>query len=254
MTSTEKFCLKWNDFQQNISTAYTEIRKNGDFSDVTLMSGDDQKIEAHRVILSSCSPFFMKILKKTKHPHPMIYMRGIKGKDLMALVDFIYHGETNIYQDDLDGFMSIAEELQLKGLTGSSQEDETCFSEGVMNESQYNPAKMVTEQKIRRESPPDFTTTEEDVVKRHFDNSGTVAIPDMNTSKVIPGNTDELDRHISTMIQKLDGSSMWSCTACGKTSKQMYNIRQHIEAIHIEGMEHPCDQCGKVSRSRHALA
>ena len=61
MTSTEKFCLKWNDFQVNIATAYKNIRETGYFSDVTLVCEDDQQVEAHRVILSACSPFFLKV-------------------------------------------------------------------------------------------------------------------------------------------------------------------------------------------------
>ena len=46
----------------------------------------------------------------------MIYMRGIKALELVAIVDFIYQGEANIYQEDLDGFLALADELQLKGL------------------------------------------------------------------------------------------------------------------------------------------
>ena len=48
-------------------------------------------------------------------------MRGIKTTDLVAIVDFIYHGEANIIQEDLEGFLALAEELQLKGLTSSEQ-------------------------------------------------------------------------------------------------------------------------------------
>ena len=49
-------------------------------------------------------------------------MRGLKSCDLMAIVDFIYQGEANIFQEDLDGFLALAEELQLKGLTGSQSD------------------------------------------------------------------------------------------------------------------------------------
>ena len=52
----------------------------------------------------------------------MIYMRGIKALELVAIVDFIYQGEANIYQEDLDGFLALAEELQLKGLSGANNE------------------------------------------------------------------------------------------------------------------------------------
>ena len=52
----------------------------------------------------------------------MIYMRGLKSKDIYYIVDFIYHGEATIYQDDLDSFLALAEELQLKGFMGSKDE------------------------------------------------------------------------------------------------------------------------------------
>ena len=259
MTSTEKFCLKWNDFQENIAAAYKDIRVNEDFADVTLVCEEDQEIEAHRVILSACSPFFMKVLKKSKHPHPMIYMRGLKAKDLTAIVDFIYHGEANVFQDDLDGFLSLAEELELKGLTGSSKE-EMSQKESVVKENQSKFQKIPPmPQNTTTKTKPQQTMyhpimKEEEVSQCSLENYGTVAISDINTSKVIVGNVDELDGQINTMIQKLEDSSGWSCTVCGKSSKVSSNIRQHIEANHIEGMEHPCDQCGKVSRSRHALA
>ena len=116
--SSDKLCLKWHDFEQNIVSTYKELRKETDFSDVTLVCEEEYSIEAHRVILAACSPFFSNVFKRNKHSHPMIYMRGLKAKDLVAIVDFIYHGEANIYQEDLDEFLALAEELQLKGLTG----------------------------------------------------------------------------------------------------------------------------------------
>ena len=42
-------------------------------------------------------------------------MRGLKFEDLLARVDFLYYGEANIYQENLDNFLTIAEELDLKG-------------------------------------------------------------------------------------------------------------------------------------------
>ena len=104
--SSEKFCLKWNDFKQNIVSSYHNLREDSDFCDVTLVCEEDQQIEAHRIILTACSPFFSSVLKRNKHSHPMIYMRGLKIKDLVAVLDFIYHGEANIYQEDLDGFLA----------------------------------------------------------------------------------------------------------------------------------------------------
>merc|ERR1719319_394266 len=46
-------------------------------------------------------------------------MRGVKSVDLVAIVDFLYYGEANVYQENIDGFLAIAEELKVKGLTGN---------------------------------------------------------------------------------------------------------------------------------------
>ena len=117
MQTSEKFCLKWNYFKDNINTTFASLRQDADFTDVTLAFEDGHQVEAHKVILSASSPFFENILKRNKHSHPLIYMRGIGSIDLLAIIDFLYYGEANIYQENLDNFLNIAEEIKVKGLT-----------------------------------------------------------------------------------------------------------------------------------------
>ena len=121
MSLSEKYCLKWNDFQENISTALQFLREDLDFSNVTMTCEDGHQVEAHKVILAASSPFFQNLLKRNKHTHPLIYMRGMKSEDLVAIMEFIYRGEANIYQQNLDTFLAIAEELKLKGLEGGNK-------------------------------------------------------------------------------------------------------------------------------------
>ena len=52
MASSEKFCLRWNDFEANVSSAFREIREEKDFFDVTLACDDDSQIQAHKVIIA----------------------------------------------------------------------------------------------------------------------------------------------------------------------------------------------------------
>merc|ERR1712129_192410 len=68
--------------------------------------------------------FFLNLLRRNKHPHPLIYMRGLKSEDLVAMIDFLCFGEANVYQESLDSFLAVAEELRLKGLMGSGAEEE----------------------------------------------------------------------------------------------------------------------------------
>ena len=77
------------------------------------------KVGAHKVVLASASPFFMELLKSMKHSQPLIYLRGVRSADLVAMVDFLYLGEANILQKDLDTFLTLAEDLKLNGLSGS---------------------------------------------------------------------------------------------------------------------------------------
>ena len=75
MSEQEKFCLKWNDFERNISHAFKDLRDDRDFFDVTLACESSQ-IQAHKVILSACSPFFRGVLKQNPHQHPLLYLKA----------------------------------------------------------------------------------------------------------------------------------------------------------------------------------
>jgi len=114
--SSEKFCLRWNDFETNISSAFRELRDDKDFFDVTLAC-DDEQIQAHKVILSACSPFFRNILRRNPHQNPLLYLKGVKFTDLQAVLNFMYHGEVNVAQEELNSFLAVAEDLRVKGLT-----------------------------------------------------------------------------------------------------------------------------------------
>ena len=65
---SEKFCLKWNDFEKNISHAFRGLRDDKDFFDVTLAC-DDEQIRAHKVILSAfhSSEIFCKEILTSTH-------------------------------------------------------------------------------------------------------------------------------------------------------------------------------------------
>jgi len=121
MTTPEKFCLRWTDFENNISGALQELRNDEDFFDVTLACEDDQ-VQAHKVILSACSPFFRSILRRNRHEHPLLYLKGVKYTDLVAVLNFMYQGEVNVAQDELNTFLAVSEELKIKGLTQNDAE------------------------------------------------------------------------------------------------------------------------------------
>ena len=147
---SEKLCLKWNDFQDNVNSAFGSLREDKDFTDVTLACGDGQQIEAHKVILAAQSPFFQGLFKRNKHPNQLVYMRGVIYENLVAIVDFLYHGEANVYQENLDSFLAIAEDLKLKGLMGENgpkDGDDRSSEVGQKNNPLLTESKQSKEEK-----------------------------------------------------------------------------------------------------------
>jgi len=154
MGSNEKFCLRWNDFESNISIAFREIREEKDFFDCTLSVGSRQ-IQAHKLILSACSPFFRSILIQNPHQHPLLYLKGVEFPDLQAVLNFMYHGEVNVAQEELNSFLSVAEDLQVKGLTQGQSSKENQGYEGLKS-------RQVTgfQEHSKRSRPPPPTPPE----------------------------------------------------------------------------------------------
>jgi hypothetical protein len=71
------------------------------------------------VILSACSPFFRQILRRNPHQHPLLYLKGVKYKELLSVLNFMYQGEVNVAQEELNSFLAVAEDLRVKEIISS---------------------------------------------------------------------------------------------------------------------------------------
>ena len=104
------------------------------FSDVTL-AVDGASAECHKIVLAACSPYFHKLLLENTCKHPLLFLevtflhiwfpkmlkliifyQGISVTQFKALLDFIYYGEVELEEGELEEFIKQAEDLQLKGL------------------------------------------------------------------------------------------------------------------------------------------
>jgi hypothetical protein len=211
-----------------------------------------QGLRTHRLILAGFSKFFSRVLKQQQHPHPLIYMRGMTAGQLSAVVDFIYHGEANIFQEDLDTFLALADELELKGLNGTEtiKQDQT----------QPDVKPFQNQKRISNHSPgaspniesPSNILQEMDQFLEPENCLETAMVLTDDTLKT-QTNYEELDNTIDSMIEK-NYEGNWVCKVCGKTeNKKKANMKIHIEGKHIDGVSHPCNLCGKSFRSRPSL-
>ena len=254
MGSSEKFCLKWNDFQTNISSQFSHMRTDDDFCDVTLACGGIEKIQAHKVVLAASSTFFSLLLKKNKHPHPLIYMRGMSTRELTDVVDLLYHGQVNIYQEDLDAFLKLGDELQLKGLIGSNVDNQTTQEittdvklpeakkiivlKPSYKSNQNTPSMQLSESNNKTSQPNELNTN---LVNCESFEETSLALAESSGLK-LNANIDDLDETINSMMEILEPGMGYACQICGKTElKFKGNMRNHniLRESTLKGLSMP---------------
>ena len=239
---SDKLCLQWNDFQKNVANAFRNLREDKEFADMTLVCEDENQIEVHKMVLSSSSPFFKTLLAKNKHPYPLIYMRGVKTGDLSAVVDFLYHGEAKVFEEDLDSFLTIAEEFQLMGLM--KEPEEKVFG-GKEDQNELPPkTKQISQVPLKETSADNLPPTKPETERK-------LIVPNNDVSSDL----DELEATVMSMMQKSENRlsdtygnrRAYICKECGKEGF-VAAIKDHIESNHLEGIRLPCTHCGKIFR------
>jgi len=135
----DDFLLTKNDFQFCTKNAFKTLFNDVEFSDVTLACSDDKQIKAHKMILSACSPFFRNLFRKNPHQSHLLYLKGVTHRNLEAILQFMYQGETKINKDYLDSFLDTAQELKVDGLIlpDKSIEQDQTFSTSTDSKSRY---------------------------------------------------------------------------------------------------------------------
>ena len=261
----KKIFLKLNEFQTKLSSTFSELRQNCEFADVTLISEDGQEIEAHKVALSSSSPFFLNILRKNLHPHPLILMMGVHSRDLSPIVDFLYSGQSTVENENLESFLAVAKKLRLTGLSRTEEVDVEEEDNGFKNDDHFLNAvskrenlfaKDVKETGDDTEAPPEpeacqFILKSVGEDRKFIDTDQ--ACP-RSPSALTSLDLQKLDEEINSMIGEVtDGSDQYICKRCGKIGKNIALMKEHVEASHIAGFVHFCDVCGDAAKTRDAV-
>ena len=234
----EKFNLKWNDFQSNVSESFGLFRNESYLHDVTLVSDDYKQIPAHKLVLSACSEYFRNILMQTKQSQPLLCLDGVSSADIQNVLDYVYEGEVKIYQEDLDRFLNVAQKLKLEGLMGQDDDDtqnheneeKTFFNDQIEKEQNFSPPFNEKVQKPRTLQRSKVNNKDDTVVAIQNDYGDSLT------------EEEHIERLNEMVISNEDGS--YSCKECGKTfqtprnpKQAKFNVRRHVE-IHIDGLNY----------------
>ena len=256
----ENYSVKWDQYQKSILNSFQKLRSQDIFKDVTLVSDDYQRISAHKMILSACSGYFNKVLSNVTHSHPMLCLSGINSTELQLVLDYIYSGEVQVPQPNLDRFLTIAQILQLDGL----QKDKHIFDEQIPIDAvnflppppssaslEFKPDKVVEPPNLVPKQPKIKTET------GNFTPAPTPAefqYPTVQKSIKVSEKfetIEQLDKKIEECYER-KAYNHFLCLICGHISKVSSHVKQHIET-HFEGLSFPCEYCERVLNTRHNL-
>ena len=208
-------------------------------------------------------------------------LRGIVAQDLEAVLDFIYLGETKVSQADLERFLALAEELQLKGLShlneGLSATDarfsganeplsgnnerfwDFGTNEGLLGNIDGLPDTNNQEEAIEPQETASDNKVDRKPIILHTKHLRKNSVDLKTSAKMFKNSEPKPQNHLikeetAQMVEKLyeNQNGIWACLQCAYTSKQRGHLREHVEK-HIEGLEYSCNHCGKISRSSHTF-
>lgn len=231
-TEGEQFSLRWNNFHSNLTAGFHALLQGEDLVDVTLAAAG-QFVQAHKIVLSVCSPYFKELFKVNPCKHPIVILKDVGHKELVAILQFMYQGEVNVRQEELATFLKTAEMLQIKGLTGddspttntpsvpdtserttTSRTQQPSLLEPLVVQSEDPPARPYKRKRSEAPAPPPPSAVSVSSPCVVNDDSNIVEVVEMSKPKVEPieyesevEEVDKLPNQDDPLAQLLGGES-----------------------------------------------
>ena len=249
----ELFHLKWDDFGANTSKIFSNHREKSDFFDVTLVSDDMQKISAHKIVLSSSSEYFRKVLaiEGSNDKSLILCINDASHEELSLILDFIYKGEVRVKHENIEHFLQIATRFKLEGLLNQDPPKGEETRSRSINEVEDNKQKKSRKKRHSEIKPK--TELIEIKPKHEIEPITELALTDTNVSINNQFGSDNYsqvralsDKYIET---KEDGT--FSCSMCGTSGSMKHVIQYHVET-HLDGLSFPCSVCDKTFKTRNS--
>ncbi|XP_051168420.1 protein bric-a-brac 1 isoform X2 [Leptopilina boulardi] len=149
----QHYCLRWNNYQSNMTSVFHQLLQTEAFVDVTLAC-NEASLKAHKVVLSACSSYFQKLLLSNPCKHPTIIMpQDVCFNDLKFIIEFVYRGEIDVSQAELQSLLKTADQLKIKGLCEVPESREGPPSVSLSSPPRESSTTRLNYTKLKRHHP-----------------------------------------------------------------------------------------------------
>ena len=171
---SEKYNVLWEGYNDHLRQMLHSMMKFDEFTDGTLVSDDLQEIQAHRVVLSACSPVLKNMLQKRNGGVPVIYLKGIKFSEMEPILQFMYLGITTVEQSKISGFLEVAKNLEIKELSKDVKMSDSPQNKRSIPEPQYQNIQKntVIEDPLSMVESPSLKEVKPNVGQIFYDKNG----------------------------------------------------------------------------------
>jgi hypothetical protein len=81
----QQYCLRWNNYQTNLTAVFDQLLRNEAFVDVTLSTDEGHALKCHKVVLSACSSYFASLLADNQSGHPVVNVVRTPGNAVFKI-------------------------------------------------------------------------------------------------------------------------------------------------------------------------
>ncbi|XP_023327290.1 protein abrupt [Eurytemora carolleeae] len=288
----EEFLLKWNDYQSSFSAMMQSICLKEEMTDCTISNGSTS-FYAHRMVLSTCSPYFRTLFSSVPHnQHPVIFVKDIEDGIVELLVRYMYSGQVSVSEDQIIPLVHAAKSLSIKGLLDvpvPHQNTEKNLQPPASKKPKTNPVRTVEDKsediveadvkpRKHNNSVPVVCVEDEDEEEEEGEDSVENISSDsdlINQNELLQRLTSEMtaypflagrsgpplspQRQPALSPQQLVGSllppqlTLYSCEHCGKEFTSKRKHQRHVLNVHFGYNPVQCPFCQKGHRDNYNL-
>ena len=227
----ENIKLNWDKCPENLLNNLKTLWSDNGFNDVTLAFDDESQFNVNRTLLAALSPHLKSILRKVQGHKPWLYMFGLDSSLVKSLLDFVFFGEINIEKDKLEGFVKIANKLQIDGFTFEGQQTDYYRKNEEYLEDQEEIIDLINEYK---------TTVKSEDKNKDMELTENSLLNESNSFPTSP--TVNSDSQIHTNYKT---GTKYSCNKCERKFKTHLWLKQHESKKHavLSETDLTCDIC-----------